>query len=60
MVTVYDTCDRYEKCIHKIMIQKRENKEPLGRPRGILDDTINVDLKGTWEVVDVIHVGQNR
>jgi hypothetical protein len=53
-------CDRYEKFIHKIVIQKSENKEPLRRPRCILDDTINVDLKGTWEVVDGIVLGQNR
>jgi len=48
MVTVYNTCDGYEKCIHKIVIQRPENKEPLCRPRYILDATINVDLKGTW------------
>jgi hypothetical protein len=60
MVTVYNTYDRYEKCVHKIGIQKPENKEPLDRPRCILDDIINVDLKGTREVVDVIHLGQNR
>jgi hypothetical protein len=47
MVIVYNTHDRYEKCMHKIVIQKPENKEPLGRPRCILDDTINVDIKRT-------------
>ena len=57
---MYNTCDGYEKCIRKIVIQKPENKEPLCRSRYIIDDTINVDLKGTWEVVDGIHLGQNR
>jgi len=53
-------CDGYEKCIHKIVIQKIDNKEPLGRPRCILDVMINVDLTGTWEFVYGIHLGQNR
>lgn len=60
MVRAYNTCDRYEKCIHKIVIQKTDNKEPLGRPKCIFDVVINVDLTGTWESLDGIHLGQNR
>ena len=41
MARAYNTCDRNEKCIHKIVIKKTDNKEPLGRPRCILDVVIN-------------------
>jgi len=42
------------------VIQKTDNKEPLGRPKCIFDVVINVDLTGTWESLDGIHLGQNR
>jgi hypothetical protein len=44
---------------HYILVEKREGKRQLGRPRHRWDDNIRMDLrKIEWEVVDCIPLAQ--
>jgi hypothetical protein len=46
--------------IYKILVRKLEGKRPLGRPRHRWED-IRMDLrKAGWEVVEWIHLAQDR
>jgi hypothetical protein len=46
---------------YKILIGEPEGMRPLGRPRSRWRDNIRMDLMEVgWEVVDWIHVAQDR
>jgi hypothetical protein len=46
---------------YNILVGGAEGKRPLGSPKHRLEDNIKMDLKETgWEVVDWIHVAQDR
>jgi hypothetical protein len=34
-----------ERGVHRVMVEKPEGKEPLGRPRSRWEDNINMDLQ---------------
>jgi hypothetical protein len=45
----------------RTLARKPEGKRPLGRPRRRWEDNIRMDLRGIgWEVVDRIHMGQDK
>jgi hypothetical protein len=47
--------------VHKILVGKLEGKGLLRRPRHRWEDNIIMDLKEIrWEVVDLIHLAENR
>jgi hypothetical protein len=44
-----------------ILVGKPEGMSPPGRPRRKWEDNIRMDVRETgWEVVDWIHLGQDR
>jgi hypothetical protein len=46
---------------YKILVRKTEGKRLLGRPRRKWEDNIRMYLREIWwEVVDWIHLSQNR
>jgi hypothetical protein len=46
---------------HKILVEKPEGRKPLIRPRHRCKDSIRMHLREIeWEVVDWIHVAQDR
>jgi hypothetical protein len=45
---------------HKILVENREGRSPLGRPSRKWKDNIKIDLGETgWEDVDWIHLAQD-
>jgi hypothetical protein len=46
---------------YNILVGKPEGKRPVGRTRRTWEDNIRIDLRKIgWEVVDWIHLSQNR
>jgi hypothetical protein len=44
-----------------ILVGKPEGKRPLGRPRCRRKENIRIDIRENgWEVVNWIHLGQNK
>jgi hypothetical protein len=51
---------REKRTICRALVVKLEGKRPLGRPRHRWMDNIGMDLKYSWEGVDLIIVAQDR
>jgi hypothetical protein len=45
---------------YKILVTKPEGKRPLVKPRHRWEDNIKMDQEIGWEVVNRIHLAQNR
>jgi len=46
---------------YSILVGRLEGKRPLGRPRYRWENNVRIDLREIgWEVVDWIHLAQNR
>jgi hypothetical protein len=47
--------------VYRVLVGKPEGKRPLGRPGGIWEDGIRMDLRETgWGSVEWIQLAQNR
>jgi hypothetical protein len=50
-----------ERNAYRILVEKPEEKRPLGRPTSKWEDNIEMDLRETeWGGMDWIHLAQNR
>jgi hypothetical protein len=50
-----------ERKVYMVLVGKPEGKRPLGRPRGIWEDRIRMDLTGIdWGRVEWIYLAQDR
>jgi hypothetical protein len=61
VVRRFDGCYLIDENVYKVLVGKSEGKRPLGRPRRRWEDDMRMELTEIgWEVVDWIHLAQNR